>query len=225
MHTTHSMLWPTAEMLARACPPAKGYRYEILRQETVAELIAALAAWQPNWSVGAASVYLRQDYYRTHVFLEGGPQKDVFVTLLRYGDELAGMFSQERIIDALSLYASLAILAPAHRGGRTMDVQVDYLEELARLMGLEFVYTLATLKHRGVQRYFESHGYRLVGLVPGCDREEVSPGVIKRVVEAAYSKCLVGSDAIFSPDVSNMTPTVRALYEATYASPPASSAA
>ena len=224
MHSTQSMQWPTAEMMTSACPPAAGYRYEVLRPETVSELIAALGAWQPGWRVGAASVYLREGYYKSHVFLEGGPQKDVFVMLIRHGDELAGMLSQERIVDALSLYASLAVLAPAHRGGRTLEFQGDYLEELAKLMGLVYVYTLATLKHRGSQRYFEKHGYKLVGFVPGYDQEEVSPGVIKRVVEAAYAKCLVHSDAILAPDVANMTPTVRSLYEVMYAAPPAPSA-
>ena len=52
----------------------------------------------------------------------------------------------------------------------------DYLEALAQHLGLEFIYTLATLKHRGSQRYFESMGYQLIGFVPGCDREEISPG-------------------------------------------------
>lgn len=212
------MHWPTAEVMMKACPPAAGYRYEVLRQETIAELISALAAWQPGWSVGAASVYLREDYYERCAFLDGGPQQDVFVMLIRHGHELAGMLSQERMVDALSLYASLVVLAPAHRGG-TFQFQGDYLEELAKLVGLEFIYTLVTLKHRGAQRYFESHGYTLVGFMPGYDREEVSPGVVKRVVEAGYVKCLVQSEAMLLPDVSNMTSTVRRLYEVIYPTP------
>lgn len=43
------MQWPTAEMMSGVCPLADGYRYEVLRQETVAELIAALRTWQPGW--------------------------------------------------------------------------------------------------------------------------------------------------------------------------------
>jgi len=78
---------------------------------------------------------------------------------------------------------------------------------------LQFIYTLVTLKHRAAQRYFESHGYTLVGFMPGYDREEVSPGVIKRVVEAAFVKCLAGPEAMLAPEMSNMTSTVRRLYE------------
>jgi len=49
--------------------------------------------------------------------------------------------------------------------------------------------------------------------MPGYDREEVSPGVIKRVVEAAVVKCLAGPEAMLDPEMSNMTSTVRRLYE------------
>ena len=104
------------------------------------------------------------------------------------------------------------VIAPAHRGGKAV-FKGDYLEEMAKLMGLEFIYTLATLKHRAAQRYFENHGYTLVGFMPGYDREEVAPGVIKRVVEAAFVKCLVGPEALLAPEMSNMTSTVRRLYE------------
>ena len=89
----------------------------------------------------------------------------------------------------------------------------DYLEAMARPMGLQFIFSLATLKHRGSQRYFESMGYRLVGLVPGYDREEISPGVIKRVHEALYAKVLASQDVLLQPDPSNMTSSVRRLYE------------
>jgi hypothetical protein len=211
-------------MMTSACPLVDGYRYEVLRQEAVSELIAALGAWQPGWSVGAASVYLRESYYESAVFLEGGPERNVFVMLIRCGDELVGMLSQERVVDALSLYAALVVLAPEHRGSKTL-FQGDYLEEMAKFMGLEFIYTLVTLKHRGAQRYFESHGYRLVGFMPGYDREEVSPGVVKRVVEAAYVKCLSGSETLLSPDVCNMTSSVRRLYEVMYGPSSAPSAA
>ncbi len=126
---------------------------------------------------------------------------------------------------------SSLVLASTHQEGSAEDLAFftrlmdEYLEEMAKLMGLEFIYTLVTLKHRGAQRYFESHGYELVGFMPGYDREEVSPGVVKRVIEAAYVKCLSGSESILTPDVANMTATVRMLYEVMYAAPLAPSAA
>ena len=120
------MNWPTADMMASVGPPGAGYRYEVLRKETVPELIAALGAWESNWSVGAASIFLRESYYDSSVFLEGGPQQNVFTMLIRHGDELAGMLPQEQVVDALSLYASLVVIAPAHRGGKALFAG-DYL--------------------------------------------------------------------------------------------------
>jgi hypothetical protein len=94
------MNWPTADMMAIVCQPGSGYRYEVMRKETVPELIAALGAWEPNWRVGAASVYLRNSKYDSCVFLEGGPEQNVFAMLIRRRDELAGMLSRERVVDA-----------------------------------------------------------------------------------------------------------------------------
>ena len=86
----------------------------MLRQETITKLVVALRAWQPGWSVGAACVYMREDYYKNSVAFNGGPQRNAFVMLIRNGDELSGMMSRERVVDALALYSSLVMLAPAH---------------------------------------------------------------------------------------------------------------
>lgn len=212
------MPWPSAAQLTALCPLAEGYAYEVLGRSAIPELVAELRSWQPAWQVGAASVFSRESYYERVVYLDGedASERNVYVILLRGEDGLAGMLAAEQIPDALSLYASLAVLAPEHRGRRTPMFRGDYLEAVARHMGLEFIYTLATLKHRGSQRYFESMGYRLIGFVPGYDREEVSPGVIRRVIEAAYCKVLAPREALLQPSPDDMTPQVRALYERLY---------
>lgn len=213
------MSWPSAAQLTALCPPADGCSYEVLSRSAIPELVAALRTWQPAWQVGAASVFSRESYYERFVYLDGedSDERHVYVILLRGGGGgLAGMLAAERIPDALSLYASLAVLGPEHRGRRTPMFEGDYLEAVARHAGLEFIYTLATLKHRGSQRYFESMGYQLIGFVPGYDREEVAPGVIKRVIEAAYCKVLAPRESLLRPDVDDMTPRVKALYERLY---------
>ena len=50
-----------------------------------------------------------------------------------------------------------------------------------RAMGAGFVYGLATLKVPHMQLALERAGYQLLGFAPGCDRELVAPGVVKRV--------------------------------------------
>lgn len=54
------------------------------------------------------------------------------------------------------------------------------------------------------------------GFVPGCDREDVAPGAVKRVIEAACCQVLAPRDALLSPCLDDMTPRVRALYERLY---------
>ena len=68
----------------------------MLRQVVIIELVVALRAWQPSWTVGAARVCMREDYYKNFVALKGGPQRNAFVVLIRNDDELSGMMSRER---------------------------------------------------------------------------------------------------------------------------------
>jgi hypothetical protein len=85
-------------------------------------------------------------------------------------------------------------------------------EALGRAMGAAFIYAMATLKIPQAQRVLESARYRLLGFLPGYDREEVSPGVVKRVYEAVYAKLLVPEDAVLRPDPRNLTPRSRSLH-------------
>ena len=219
------MNWPTAEELTAMCPLDDGYGFEVLSPSSISELVRALATWEPSWQIGTASAYLRREFYETSVSLEGETPKDVFVLLIRHETRLAGMLSARRNLDTLTLFGSLAVVAPEQRGMGGPKFKGDYLEAMARSMGLEFIFSLATLKHRGSQRYFESMGYKLVGIVPGYDREEITPGVIKRVHEALYTKVLVTHNVLLQPDPANMTSTARRLYETLFpAADPANAA-
>jgi hypothetical protein len=44
-------------------------------------------------------------------------------------------------------------------------------------------------------------------------REEIAPGVVKRVYEAVYAKLLVSDDEVHRPDPRNMTPKTKALFD------------
>ena len=208
------MEWPTAKQLTDACPPPDGYEYQVLRERDIAEVASSVLKWQPTWRIGSASAYTQVLFYREKAFLDGGAARDVFVLLIRCGTELAGVLPMERLPEALTLYGSLAVVSPAHRGKLVPQMRGDYLEAVARLVGLEFIYAMATLRHIGAQRWFEFMGYQLVGFAPGYDREEISPGVVKRVVEAIYAKSLIPNDELLLPSVDQMTPTVRKAYEA-----------
>jgi hypothetical protein len=84
-------------------------------------------------------------------------------------------------------------------------------------MGAAFMYALATLRIPQAQRALESAGYRLLGFFPGYDREEISPGVVKRVYQAVYAKLLVPPSEIHLPDPQKMTPKASALFALLFA--------
>ena len=204
------MNWPAFDALAALVPLPAGYRFEQVGRADIAALIAALSAWHPSISVGVASCYLREDFYRERVCLDGGVDKDVWVARIMFGDEMVGVWSFERDIDSLAIYL---VVAPAHRGAGLSVHTLAGAENLGRAMGAAFIYGLATLQHTYAQRALEHAGYRLLGFFPGYNREEVAPGVVKRVYESVYAKLLVPDDEVHWPDAKNMTPTARALYE------------
>lgn len=207
------MKWPTIEELAALVPLPEGFRFERLARANIAPLIAAIRIWYPDISVGAASCYLREDFYRNRVCLDGEADKDIWVVTFTHNDELAGMWSFEQEVESLAIYGRLIIVAPEHRGTRLSVIAMMGTEKLGRAMGAAFLYAMATLKAPYAQRALEHAGYRLLGFFPGYDREEVAPGVVKRVYQAVYAKLLVPDEEVLRPDPKNMTPKARALFE------------
>src|SRR5439155_22552090 len=153
--------WAGIEKVIAAVSPARGYRLELLRPGDIPVLVEAINAWFPEIEVGAASCYLRHDFYPDEVFFSGQPEKDVLVVVVKKGSELAGLFSCERDRDALSLYARLGAIAPQHRGRRLCRVFPSLAEAIARAIGMGMVYGMATLKVPHVQRSFEALGWPL----------------------------------------------------------------
>jgi GNAT superfamily N-acetyltransferase len=184
-----------------------------LKRSEIPALAAAVAEWHPDISVGAASCYLREDFYADKACFDGEPEKDLLVVLIRCGDELAGVGSWEREQDALAIYARFGAIAPQHRGAKLAVRAMEFGENLARSMGAGFIYGLATLKIPNMQLALERAGYQLLGFAPGYDREMVAPGVVKRVYEAFYAKVLVPDEELLRPDPRNLSPRARLLFD------------
>ena len=207
------MKWPTIEQFSAMCTLPPGYRFEALKRADIPALIEAIQRWHPDIAVGGGSCYLREDYYDHYVSLDGETEKPVIVCLFRYGDELAGMWSWEQEPDALTLYARLIIISPEHRSAKLASKVMPLAELAGRAMGAEFFYGLATLKIPHMQHALESAGWQLIGFTSGYDREQVAPGVVKRVFEGVYTKVLVPEDEVLRPDPRNLTPKARALFD------------
>lgn len=214
------MRWPVVQALAILAPLPPGYRYARIDRAGLPALIAALREWYPEMAVGSSNVFLREDFYRERVTLDGDLDKDIYAALILHGDELAGFWSFEREEDSLAIYGRIMVVAPAHRGARLSVHALTGTEAIGRSMGAAFMYALATLKDPYAQRALESAGYRLLGFFPGRDREEVAPGIVKRVYQAVYAKVLAHPDQVHWPDPKNMSPRAKALYEMLFSDSP-----
>jgi hypothetical protein len=206
------MKWPTTEELRLQTKLPEGYHFERFDRAHIPQLIESIKQWHPDISVGANSGYLRGDYYLNRVCFEGEVDRDIWVSLIMFKGELVGVWSVEREVDSLALYGRIGIVAPAHRGANLIEFVISAAEVTGRSMGAAFLYAMATLKIPHAQRALENAGYRLLGFFPGYDREEVSPGVVKRVYQAVYAKLLVPEAEVLLPDPKNMTPRTKALF-------------
>lgn len=210
------MDWMTIGEVQRHAMLPEGYELVRFERRDVHRVISALRTWFPGISVGAGSCFLRESFYDRRVVFEAEPathDRDFSVMLLTYGNELVGMFSAQRDRDTLSLYGRMGAVAPTHRGQRLAEAVIGLVEVLGRHLGMGMAYGMATLHIPFMQRALEKHGFKLVGITPGYDREMVAPGVIKRVYEALYVKVLVEEEQLLRPDLENLTPGTRALFQ------------
>jgi len=206
------MQWPTVEDLTARAPLPPGYRYTYLTRGEIPVLIDSLKVWYPEISVGNASCHMRESFYAEKVYLGDATNRDFLVTLFKFGDEMAAVFSVERDLDSQVIYGRIGVISPDHRGANLSRAFLSLEEAIGRAMGMGMIYGLATLKYPQFQRSFERMGWQLIGIMPGFDQELVAPSEIRRVYEAVYVKVLEPS-RLLAPSKDTMTPAVRELYE------------
>lgn len=207
------MHWPTIQEISSMTPLPEGYRYEQMRRADIGPLIATLRQGFPGLSAGSEACYFTEKFYLDNVVIDDETERDVFVLLIKKGDEIAGMGSWQREEHSMTLYARVGVIAPEHRGGRMAVLAMELGEKMGRAMGAGFIYGLATMKMPQMQLALERAGYQLIGFMPGYDREEVSPGVVKRVFEAAYAKRLAPAEEFLRPEDKNMSPNAKRLFD------------
>ena len=212
------MKWPAINQLSELAPLPDGFRYDWLKRSEIPTLTACIERWHPDIAVGGGSCYLRESFYNDHVHLEGESEKNILVGLFKNGEQLAGMWSYEQDPDALTLYGKLIVIAPEYRSAKLASKVMPLFELVGRAMGAEFLYGLATMKIPHMQHALETAGWQLIGFSSGYDREEVAPGVVKRVFEAVYTKVLVSEEDLIRPDPNNLTPRARALFDVLFPS-------
>jgi GNAT superfamily N-acetyltransferase len=201
-----------------ASPLPAGYRFELLRRDDIGALVAHLDRWYPDVGVGAASGFLRRSFYESEVLLPDAPGRNFIVVVVKCGERIAGMIACEREPEALTLYGRLAVVAPEHRGAGLGLHAIAAIERIGRALGMGLIYGMATLKIPHTQQAFERLGWRLIGIVPGYDREIVGAGgTVRRIYEAVYAKVLAACHELQHPDPRQMTPRTRQLFELLFA--------
>ena len=206
------MRWPTVEAVTALVPLPAGYRFGRLEAAHIGPLISSLKSWYPEISVGASSCYLREDFYHRRVCMGKDTDRDVHGIRILSGDELVGFWSFEREVDSLAIWGRILVVAPAHRGAKLSVHALSGTEAIGRVMGAAFMYTFAPLTSPFVQQALERAGYRILGFFPGRDRQEVSPGVVKRAYQSVYAKLLVPDDQLHWPDPAKMTARSREMF-------------
>jgi len=211
------MNWVAINELSNELPFPHGYRMEQLKRSEIPELIRCFKIWFPDVTVGAESCYQQEDFYNHEVFIEGEPEKDVIVYLIKKDQEFAGMFSLQRSEHTRTLYGRIGAIAPQHRGEKLAHAAPALMEAMGRAMGMELVYGLAEFTIPNMQPVLERAGFQIVGIIPASDRLMVAPGVIKRVYEAVYVKVLAADADVLRPQYEGMTPKAKALYDFLFA--------
>jgi hypothetical protein len=120
-------------------------------------------------SVGAASCYLREDFYADKAFLDGETGKDLLVIVITRDGELAGMGSWEREQDALPPGVSRDRATASRRAGGACD-------GVGRAPRARWRFHLRSrdAKVPHMQPALERAGATVVGFAPGYDREMVA---------------------------------------------------
>lgn len=207
------MPWTNVDDLTRGAPLPEGYHYEILTRAAIPEAVRAFSEWYPSIVVGNASCHLRESFYEEKVVLDENGDRDFLVILFKRMDEVVGVLSVERDRDSQVLYGRVGAIAPMHRGQSLSERFPGVIETMGRAMGMGMVYALATLKVPFMADKFERLGWQLIGIIPGFDREMVSPGEVKRVYEAIYTKVLVDETEFVRPHRSAMTSKTAVLFD------------
>ncbi|WP_433782840.1 chorismate mutase [Pseudomonas frederiksbergensis] len=206
------MKWPTIEQIRSFTDLPYGYSWDYLKREEINVATDFFRTWFPSISVGLASPFLDQQFYADNVVLEDDPDRGIFATVVRQNDEIVAIATWEKIDGADVIFGRVGAVAKPHRQARLAVAAQDLGEKIGTFMGAGLIYGMATTRTPYMQQALEQAGYKAVGIMPGLDREETAPGIVRRVYEVIYVKRLAPHADFLIPTGHNLTPTVARLY-------------
>lgn len=205
--------WPSIESMRRMVALPPGYRLDLMQPDEIGAVIQSFRAWFPSISVGLGRSFLEERFYADRVVRVGDLDKDVMAILVRHEDGIAGIATWEREANAGVLYGRLGAVSPQHRKSKLAFLAMELGEAIGRQMGAGLVYGMATTRTPYMQQALEHAGYQVVGIMPGYDREEIEPGVVRRVYEVMYAKQLAADDEFLLPEAGNLSPRAAEVFQ------------
>jgi hypothetical protein len=206
------MRWASLERIREKVAIPEGLVLDQVSRTEINELTSRLREWYPDIQTGMESPFLDPDFFLNSVTLkETAHERSVFALVMRDKGQISAFYSAERNESARTVWARLSVVAPAYRRNGLNHLGPQLL--IAAGEGAALAWATATLNHPFSQKVLEKAGYKIVGIMPAYDRDEVEPGNIRHVYEAIYAKILIESEDILTPRQENMTPETRRLWD------------
>ena len=204
--------WPEIGTLAAALALPAEVTLRQWREDELTALPARLLAWYPAVAVGSESIFLERDFLERSITREGHDDRDIYAFCIEQDGAPCGFMSFERQPRSSTLHARLGCLAPEARRGFLGMAGFLLFEKLGALVEAELLLSWVTLSSLHQQRFAERRGFRVVGLVPGFDRDAQPAGGSLRVAEALYARQRTAPSEQLDPAEETMTPAVQAMW-------------
>jgi ribosomal protein S18 acetylase RimI-like enzyme len=206
------MKWPTIDEVRGFTPLPEGYEWDYLSRDEISVAMSFLESWFPSISVGIGSVFFSQSFYDEKVAFSDCLDRDILAAVVRQHGHIVAIATWEKIEGADVIYGRVGAVAKPHRRSNLAIAAQNLGEMIGTHMGAGLIYGMATTTSPYMQQALEHAGYTAVGIMPGFDREEREPGVVRRVYEVIYAKTLAGASEFMVPLEQNLTPSVSRLY-------------
>lgn len=210
------MQWPALNTIQSLVDLPEGYSWDFLGADEINAAIEFFKTWFPSIAVGMGSVFLDERFYRDNVSKHGELDMPILAVVVRHGEQIVGIATWEKISGADVIYGRVGAVAKHHRKSSIATIGMVLGERIGQLMGAGLIYGMATTTTPYMQQALEHAGYSVAGIMPGYDREEVEPGLVRRVYEVIYVKKLSDDAEFITPSVHNLTPRVAEVYAAMF---------
>jgi hypothetical protein len=218
-----SMRWAPIEALLSGLAIPEGIYFEQLGRSGIDEVIQRLRVWYPDIAVGAESRHLDREFYEREYSLAAGDEdRRLYGFVCRGTDsgEMVGFMSLEKNVRARQIWSPMGAVEPTKRGAGIGQFGAVILEHVGRAIGAEVAFYQVTLKTNRQQKNAQRHGFKLCGILPAIDRDEISPGLVRRVYEGVYVKVLAPPSEVELPLWANLEEPARKLWRAVFGEHP-----